>query len=217
MLSPERLDLMQRQWARLLESFGVTPADAYPVFDRLVAAHSERHRHYHTLEHLWEMFRVVPRLAEAGADTRAVQLAVWFHDAVYDPRAKDNEARSAALVADWLSPLAVPVPVIARVTDLVLATAHTTAEPPADPDALVLLDADLAVLGASEARYQRYAADIRKEYAFVPDDAYRAGRAKVLEHFLDRPRLYHHPLMIAEGEEAARRNLSHELAELTAT
>ncbi|HVL11359.1 MAG TPA: hypothetical protein VM529_02255, partial [Gemmata sp.] len=94
MISPERLDAMQGQWVRLLAPFGVAPAAAYPPFDALVAAYSAPGRHHHTLEHLAEMFRVAGRLAPQTDDPAAVQLAIWFHDAVYDPRAKDNEARS---------------------------------------------------------------------------------------------------------------------------
>jgi predicted metal-dependent HD superfamily phosphohydrolase len=210
MVSPERLDALQARWVRLLAVWGVTPADAYPVFDRLAAAYSEPHRHYHTLEHLAEVFRVVGRL---GA-TPAVELAVWFHDAVSDPRASDNEARSADLVAEWLTPLGVPTAVSERVAELVRATAHLTADPTRpDPEVLALRDADLAILGASEARYRRYATDIRREYAHVSDDDYRRGRAAVLRGFLGRAAIFHHPLMLAEGEAAARQNL---LAELTA-
>jgi predicted metal-dependent HD superfamily phosphohydrolase len=216
MISPERLDLLQRQWAALLGSFDVPPADAYPPFDRLVAAYSEAHRHYHTLEHIAEALRVAGRLSGDRDDTRAVQLAVWFHDAVYDPRATDNEERSAQLVHVLLAPLGLSDELLSWVAALVRATAHLSdVTPPPDPETLVLLDADLAILGASEERYRRYAADVRREYADVPDPAYRAGRAAVLGRFLARPRIYHHPLLVAEGEEAARRNLRAELAVLT--
>jgi predicted metal-dependent HD superfamily phosphohydrolase len=114
-----------------------------------------------------------------------------------------------------LGPLGLPADLLARIATLVRATAHLT-DPagPLDPDTQALLDADLAILGASEERYRRYAADIRKEYAFVPEAAYREGRAAVLERFLARPRLYYHPLMVAEGEDAARWNLRAELNEL---
>jgi predicted metal-dependent HD superfamily phosphohydrolase len=212
-ISPEQLDRMQRQWADLLGNYGVTPADAYPVFDRLVAAYSEPHRHYHTLEHLAEMFRVVGRLGLT--DPRVVQLAVWFHDAVYDPRAKDNEEQSAELVGEWLGPLGVPEWLLTKAAGMVRATAHGSIDPPPDPDTAALLDADLAILGASQERYSRYAADIRKEYAFVHEDQFRVGRAAVLRGFLARPRIYLHDLFHPEGEAAARRNLRAELAELT--
>jgi predicted metal-dependent HD superfamily phosphohydrolase len=214
MITPERLDSAQRDWAQLLGSYGVAPADAYPTFDRLVAAYLQPHRHYHTLEHLSEMFRVVGRLSGLCRDPRAVRLAVWFHDAVYDPRAKDNEERSAALATDWLGRLGLAGETAGRVADLVRATAHLSAEAVTDRDDDVLLDADLAIFGASEERYLRYAADVRREYAFVPEDAYRAGRAAVLRHFQALPRIYRTASMWDVGEAAARRNLAAELARL---
>lgn len=215
MVTPERVEALQAGWVRLLGGFGVGPADAYPVFDRLVAAHSEPHRHYHTLEHVAEMLKVVGRLERAATDPAVVQLAVWFHDAVYDPRAGDNEDRSARLAEEWLEQLAVRPEVIRRVAEMVRATAHLAGDAgPPDPDTAVLLDADLAILGAAELRYARYAAGIRQEYAHVPDEAYRAGRAGVLERFLARPRIYHTEMMFIEGEAAARRNLMNELAGL---
>jgi predicted metal-dependent HD superfamily phosphohydrolase len=91
---------MQTGWVRLLAGWTASPADAYPVFDRLVATYSEPHRFYHTLEHLAEMFKVAGKLADAAVDVAALQLAIWFHDAVYDPRATDNEERSAALASE---------------------------------------------------------------------------------------------------------------------
>ena len=214
MISPERLSAMQGQWVRLLGGFGVPVAEAYVPFDRLVAAYSEPHRHYHTLEHLGELFRVVGRLAGVITDMPAVQFAVWFHDAVYDPKATDNEERSADWAEADLNSWGVADSTRATVRALILATKHT-GDVPDTPDAAVFLDADLAILGAAEARYGRYAADIRKEYEWVPDEPYRAGRRAVLEGFLKRERIYRTPVMFEEGEEAARRNLTAEIERLT--
>lgn len=210
MVSPERLDAMQRSWVNLLAPFGVTPTAAYPPFDRLVEAHSEPHRHYHTLEHVGEVLRVVGRLKGGPA----VQLAVWFHDAVYDPKAKDNEAKSAELAEQELTALGLSAEVVQHVADLVRSTAHFNGRSFSGPDFDIMHDADLAILGASEARYARYAADVRKEYACVPDADYRAGRRKVLEAFLARERIYRTEVMFAEGESAARRNMQAEVAKL---
>lgn len=215
MISPERLASLQASWVQLLTRFAISPADAYPVFDQLVAAHSEPQRHYHTLEHLSEMFKVAGKLADAAADPVAVQLAIWFHDAVYDPRAKDNERQSSLLAANALRPRGVSEGTIQHVTAMIEATAHVvTAD--VDADTAVLLDADLAILSAEERRYGRYAGDIRREYAWVPDAAYREGRTKVLQGFLNRPRIYWTERMHAAAEEPARRNLRAEIAALTA-
>lgn len=213
MVSPERLDLMQRSWVNLLAPFGVTPATAYPAFDTLVEAYSEPHRHYHNLEHVGEVMRVVGRLKGGPA----VMLAVWYHDAVYDPKAKDsnNERMSADLAERELAALGLPVEVVKLVGDLVRSTAHFDAATFNGPDFDILHDADLAILGAIEARYARYADDIRKEYAWVPEADYRAGRRKVLESFLARERIYRTDVMFAEGEEAARRNMTAEVSSLS--
>jgi predicted metal-dependent HD superfamily phosphohydrolase len=215
MVSPERLESMQRAWAKALESFRVAPADAYPVFDVLVAAYTAPERHYHNLEHLAEMFRVAERLSATVEQPAALHLAIWFHDAVYDSRAKDNEDRSGKLAVDLLGPIGVPTSALDRIVQMIWATAHTAnAQPPALRDTRVLLDADLAILGASEERYTRYAADIRKEYTWVPDADYRKGRARLLEHFLALPRIYLTDIMFEEGESRARANLQAELAKL---
>ena len=216
MPSPERLEALQQSWVRLAARYGIAAADAYPPFDLLAAAYSSADRHYHNLDHLHEMFRVAGRLALSTDDAGAVQLAIWFHDAVYDPRAKDNEGRSADLCVDLLAPLGVPASVLERVVRLIRATAHANPDPPPDRDTGVLLDADLAILGGTPGRYRQYAADIRREYAWVPDAEYRKGRAAVLERFLARPRIFWHELTFEEGEERARANLRAELDELRA-
>ncbi|MBA4187114.1 MAG: hypothetical protein C0467_03765 [Planctomycetaceae bacterium] len=217
MVSPERIESMQTAWVRLLDRFGVAIVDAYPPFDALVAAYTGPDRHYHNLEHLSEVFRVASRLAVHTDDHGALQLAIWFHDVVYDPLAKDNEVRSADVANELLEPLHVPTATIEKVQRLVRATAHLLATaPPTERDAAVLLDADLAILGASEERYRRYAADVRREYAFVPDPEYRTGRAAVLQRFLDRPRIFLHQVLVEEGEERARKNMLDELTRLRA-
>jgi len=212
-ISPERLASLQASWVQLLARFGISPVDAYPVFDQLIAAHSEPHRYYHTLEHLSEMFKVAGKLADAATDPAAVQLAIWFHDAVYDPRAIDNEQRSGVLAAELLSTLGVPEATFQHVAAMVRATAHNSTDA-SDADTDVLLDADLAILSAEERRYARYAADIRREYAWVDDAAYRAGRIKVLEGFLNRPRIYRTERMFTAAEGSARQNLLREIEQL---
>jgi predicted metal-dependent HD superfamily phosphohydrolase len=216
MISPERLGAMQQAWVRLLARYQVAPAAAYPPFDLLVSAYTAPDRHYHTLEHLHEMFRVAGRLGPVADDPGPLHLAIWFHDAVYDTRAKDNEARSAELAVELLGAVGVPADVLERVARLVRATAHLAADrPPADRETAALLDADLAILGAAEDRYRRYAADIRQEYGWVPEEEYRKSRAAVLRQFLARPRLYWHELVHQEDEERARANITAELAALT--
>ena len=127
MVSPERLDALQRGFARLLDGYGVEATRAYPLFDRLVAAYAEPHRHYHTLDHVAEVLRVAGRLPCRSPG--AVALAVWFHDAVYDPRAGDNEERSADLATRELTALGVDAATIEAVATLVRATCRRGSRP----------------------------------------------------------------------------------------
>lgn len=212
-ISPEKLAALQGTWIQLILSFGIAPIDAYPVFDRLVAAHSEPDRYYHTLEHLAEMFKVAGRLINEESDRHAIQLAIWFHDSVYDPRAKGNEELSAAFAEEMLDPLGVPSASRIKVKKLILVTAHVPLAN-VDPDTAILLDADLAILSAEERRYARFADDVRREYAWVDEQAYRIGRTKVLQSFLDRSRIYLTERMYSAAEEAARHNLRLEIERL---
>lgn len=181
--------------------------------ERLVAAWSEPHRHYHAARHLAECLALLERWRPATARPAELTLALWFHDAVYDPRAADNEARSAAWAADSLRAAGAAHDAAERIAGLVMATRHDA--PCADgADTALLQDIDLAVLGSPTARYAAYCRDVRLEYAHVPEPAWRSGRAAVLRSFLDRPRLYRSAPAAAVFEEQARVNLSAEVERL---
>jgi predicted metal-dependent HD superfamily phosphohydrolase len=172
----------------------------------------EPQRHYHTVDHLTAMLSIVD--AEGG--TAAVRLATWFHDAIYDPRSPGdaNERASAALARAELAGLGVPEAVAVEVERLVLLTAgHAVAA--GDTDGELLCDADLAVLARPPAEYDAYAAAVRREYAHVPDELFRVGRAAVLQSLLDLPALFRRPALAARWEGPARANLERELRALS--
>lgn len=186
------------------------------LLDALLAAHRQPHRRYHNATHVMWVLRHIAALVAAGepvTDMAAVQLAALFHDVVYDPQATDNEARSAALASAAAAELGWPVARAAAVAQLVQATAVHIAD---DPDGAVLIDADLAILGASPAEYTAYVHGVRAEYAHVPDAAWRAGRAQVLHRFLEQPRLFVTETMQHDRGARARANLTAELATLSA-
>jgi predicted metal-dependent HD superfamily phosphohydrolase len=139
-----------------------------------------------------------------------VRLAAWYHDAVYDPRAFDNEEQSARLAAEELTRLGLGGDRVGEVARLVRLTAGHDPED-GDVDGALLCDADLAVLARPAPEYDRYAAAIRDEYAHVPDDAFRTGRAAVLRHLLGLPALYRTPHLRERWEAPARANLRREL------
>ncbi|GHF88263.1 HD domain-containing protein [Deinococcus ficus] len=165
-------------------------------------------RAYHDDRHVRGMLTA---LGVRGVLTPALALAVWGHDVVYDARRHDNEARSADLLDDWLAAKQAPADVRARVRSMILATRH--AEAPATQEEALLVDADLGILGAPPGPFAAYDAAIRREYAHVPDAAYRPARRAVLQGFLDRPRLFVTP-EFADLEAQARMNLRGAVAAL---
>ena len=185
----------------------------------LVRRWSEPHRGYHDTRHLVEVFWALEDLEGGGEiDSRegAVgRVAGWFHDAVYDPSAPagSNELDSADLAVRDLRALGLAADDVERVRDLVLAT--TTHDLRTDGLPAAFHDADLWVLGAPPERYADYTAQVREEYAAVPDDAFRAGRAAILRPFLDRESVYATPTARELWEDRARDNLVQELATLT--
>jgi len=159
-----------------------------PVRRELLAAWSERARHYHDARHLRECLAFYSLWQGQGERGAEVVLALWFHDAVYEPGAADNELRSAAWAARVLGESKAPSEAGQRVYDLVMATRHDAVA--RGIDAEILVDIDLAILGSPTARFADYEQDIRKEYAFVPEARYRAARRAVLQRFLERAQIY---------------------------
>jgi len=180
-----------------------------PVLTELLAAWDEPQRHYHDQRHLGECLARWKTLAEHPGE---VALALWFHDAVHEPRASDNELKSAAWAARVMTEGGVDVGAVQRVHDLIMATCHNA--PATTPDAQLVVDIDLGVLGADEARFEAYDRDVRKEYGWVPGFLYRRKRREVLQHFVDRERIYSTPAAFDELEAPARRNLAAALSRL---
>ena len=172
---------------------------------------------YHTTDHLLAVLDHIDVLeahGERAEDPAAARLAAWFHDAVYLPDRSENEERSARLAERALTELGVGADRTAEVARLVrLTVSHDPADD--DTNGAVLCDADLAVLASPPAAYAAYTAAVREEYAFVPDDAFRAGRAAVLRQLLDLPGLFRTPYGQRVWADPARRNMGDELETLT--
>ena len=188
-----------------LRVFGVS--SELRLYERLEAAYGWRA--YHNLRHIEEALGTFLTIEEdlAPLDEARAILALAYHDAVYDPKSLDNEARSAAFMRAELAPLGADEADLAEIERLILVTRDHQAE---DFLGGLVVDADLAILAAPRDEYDRYAVAIRREYAHVPDEAYRIGRARVLEALLNR-KLFTSPLL---DERAARANMVRELGRL---
>jgi predicted metal-dependent HD superfamily phosphohydrolase len=190
-------------------------AAAEAAFAELDWRYREPGRHYHNWRHVAACLRELRRARAPDGVALALELAVWFHDAVYEPGRGDNEEASAELALRWSEALGLAPELGRRAAGLILATRHSEHAPqPGDRAEALLQDIDLAVLGAGWAAFRRYERGIAQEYAGLPPAAFREGRAMLLREFLARPALYATAGSRRRLERRARRNLAGALARL---
>lgn len=206
------LDLEPR-WRLLWQRLGAA-APPPGWYEQLVTAWQQPQRHYHTLEHLRECLTLFDELHTLAVQPADVELAIWFHDAVYEPGDEHNELRSAYLAEKALAAAGCAREDSGTIRQMILATRHHGR--PETADEALLLDIDLAIFAATTARYDRYEDDIRREYHRVPWPTYVGGRRKLLRSFHDRPRIYHTDYLHERLDASARANLSRALRRLPA-
>ncbi len=200
----------EKEWVELIERIHADRGELH--YQKLSQIYSEPQRHYHTLDHIYQCiceFRDAPYLSEHPNE---IEMAIWFHDAVYVPGKKDNEQQSARLAQKFLKKIKMPDFFIKRVGSLILATKHKAS--PKSLDAKVIVDVDLSILGKSEQDFDRYETGIRQEYRYVPEEQFKQGRAAILEGFLNRDSIYSTDFFRKKYEEQARKNLQKSIAEL---
>ena len=206
------------EWTRVALAVGAK-GDIAGAGARLLGAYGSPERAYHDLRHLTEVLERVDELAAAASDPDLVRLAAWFHDAVYDTTdttaepGAGNEGRSAQLAERALLALRVDPEAAEEVARLVRLTAEHDPDP-FDANGCVLCDADLAVLARDPAGYADYVTAVRREYAHVPDELFRRGRAAILRGLLAQPVLFRTPLAHDRWAPTARANVTAELRDL---
>ncbi len=182
------------------------------IFEMLQARYSEPHRAYHNLNHVGDCLAEFDNVLKLAKNADVVEAAIWFHDIIYDPRAKDNEEKSAALAQHVIKSAGLAEGFASSVATLILATKHAkTAD---ESDAALLVDVDLSILGQSTERFDEYERQIRSEYDWVPNDAFVAGRSSILKSFLERPSIYTTEFFREKYESKARENLMRSIKQL---
>jgi predicted metal-dependent HD superfamily phosphohydrolase len=189
-----------------------TTSDPAPLADALLDAWSAPTRAYHGRRHLEDCLARLDEVAASVPRRDLVEAALWFHDAIYDPHAADNEERSARWAVDALGALGAPPEVGAEVARLVLLTRYET--PPDDDAGAYVCDIDLSILGRPEADFDEYERRIREEYAWMPPSDFREGRRRILESLLARHPLFRTDAFRRRYEEHARANLRRALDHL---
>jgi predicted metal-dependent HD superfamily phosphohydrolase len=196
------------RWSRACIETGVAPDEA--DYRRVRRGWSSMGRHYHTLSHLEACLRELDEFRALAVRPAEVELALWFHDVVYRTWRKDNEAQSAALAEVVLR--AAPEESVERIRQAILATCHREEE--LGGDTALVVDIDLAILGATADEYARFERAIRREYWWVPRARYVAGRGRILRSFLERATIYQHDAFHERYEARASENMTAALRQL---
>lgn len=207
-------DWYHLDWLHLCKKLDIEDRDAIlRVYKELFFLYEDPSRHYHNLFHVYkivsESFHSAYSLLEGQL---ATHMAIWFHDAIYDTKASDNEEKSAALAQDKIRELGLSDDFGNKVADLIIATKHQVK--PEDLDAQYLVDMDLSIFGQTETVFDNYEMNIRREYDWVPDADFVKGRKRILEHFLNRPQIYWTDFFRKKHEAAARKNLERSIKRL---
>lgn len=214
------------------------------IISELTALYSQPTRHYHTLNHVNALLSLLDHHRHHFLDSDTVEATIWFHDAIYDSRAKghDNELKSAQLAVERLTELGVDSDRVERIRGMIEATAthklssgsstSDLSEKGVVRDMALFLDMDLSILGAEEGEFDEYEAAVRREYDWVSEEAWREGRGKVLIGLLgssvdrdddceaesddggNKKGIYHTDLFGGLLEEKARGNIKRSLGKL---
>ncbi len=207
--SPE--SLLNTSWARCWRAMAAE-GDGAELMQQLLAAYREPQRRYHSLQHLTECLALLREHLDLAKQPGEVEIALWFHDAVYDVKASDNEQKSADWAARSLTEAGVSQEVIDRVVQLIMATRHAVL--PQGRDQQLLVDIDLAILGSSRERFLEYEQQISEEYSWVPEVLFRHKRRAVLEEFMARSPIYNTAALRQQFERQAHDNLAFSLERL---
>lgn len=205
---------MVNHWLALLPKTVSTEAVSIAVFD-LVSRYENQARKYHTLAHLAHIKAELAPVEHLLQDPAGVQLAIDGHDVIQEPKVGNDEENSLKWMQTTLQILGVPVSAFPSLEPCVLGTKHVHTAPPTESDARYFVDADISVFGGSVSEYQAFANGVRYEYRWVPESMYRRERAKVLQGFLGRKRVFLTEFFQDAYETKARENLTREITLLS--
>lgn len=191
------------RWTQLLSRLRLN--HDVETFQKLHTAYGEKHRAYHTAVHIEHCLANLDRSVELLTQPDTVELAIWFHDAIYRPYSTSNEEDSANWAAKFISEAGGSLDLAAHASQLIIATRHDV--PLDSHDQSVLVDIDLAILGSESSSYDQFEEDVRTEYRFVPKFIFKKKRVEILQGFLNREYIYQNDWFRKQYECKARENL----------
>ncbi|MDA2922988.1 N-methyl-D-aspartate receptor NMDAR2C subunit [Patescibacteria group bacterium AH-259-L07] len=195
----------KQRWVELWQRIGAY-GDPLPVYKNLVTRYAEPHRAYHTLSHIVHCLDEFDLVRDIATNPNAIEMAIWYHDVIYNTRRTDNEEKSAAIAQRVVKSARLPKSFGKRVAELIIATKHDIL--PEHTDKQILVDVDLSILGQSEETFDEYEQQIRKEYdRVVPETVFNEKRSSILKSFLKRPSIYLTSFFREKYEAQAQQNI----------
>lgn len=202
------MQIITSVWQEISDKYSLPQEESKRILGQIQTAYSQKQRHYHNLQHIADLLLQLQTHQKYLQDADSVCFAIFFHDIVYHASKNNNEEKSALLAEKIMKEIKVEQDGVEKVSRYILATKkHLPAAQ--DSDLQFFLDADLSILASDSARYEQYAAQIRKEYSLYPDFIYKAGRRKALQSFLERERIFY--FYGQSYEQKARENIENEI------
>lgn len=192
------------RWNKLWKSLG-NAKNEKDLFYQLINAYNQKNRAYHNINHIKLCLNEFDQVKDRLKNPKEVELAIWFHDVIYDPKSAYNEEESAEFAVLMFHNYKTTCIRIDRVKDLILATKHDRSNDTSDAEYLV--DIDISIFGYPLEIYKDYEKNIRKEYEWVPEMIYRKKRKELLISFLSRDKIYHTNFFSNKYELQSRSNL----------
>lgn len=202
--------MIKTKWQELMNHFKIV--NDFGMYEKLINAYSEEHRHYHTLDHINHIFKIWNKCEVSAHKPKELELAIFFHDFIYNTSSTQNELMSAEVAKDFLSKNPIDKRSVNRVYSLILSTKHSYSLN--EVDQKLLSDLDLSILGEESRTFDLYESNIRKEFQSVPKPIYIRERIKLLKKFLDKNFIYHNEHFKIKYESMARTNIQRSINHL---
>ncbi len=207
------IEELRASWFDLLQKSSADIKIRNKIFAELIYNYCAPERSYHNLEHVKEVLNLLEQAKNIYKTTNVLKFSVWFHDCIYNPRNRDNEAKSAEYATKALKQLHINAEIIRSIAQIILSTINH--QPLLEGiNNLIFLDVDLAILGSTSDKYLKYSQAIRQEYSHLSDRDYQQGRKKILKQFLARKRIYYTDYFYQRLDATARKNLQTEINQI---
>ena len=202
--------MRQSDWESLMSNLGFSASTE--TYSELKLRHQEKHRKYHNVAHIESVLSEFSNSRHIAENPNSIELALWFHDAIYNTFSKSNEKDSADLAVSFISKNSDNKELQQTVHSLIMATEHNFV--PTLNDQRLMVDIDLSILGSGESQYAEFEAAIRKEYKYVPSFLFKKKRIELLQYFLNRESIYSHQHYVDSLEKQARLNIKNAITKL---